>query len=244
MNAVLNRRDAVVLLSVKGLKKSYGSKLLLDITQFELNAGDALAITGRNGAGKTTLLRIIAGLEAAEQGLLTRNGEAAHCATLPTHYPQVWRRDILYVHQQPYMLRGTVRSNVAYGLKAWGMSNDEITKRVNAAIAWAQLETLAERDAKTLSGGEKQRVALARAHALSPQVWLLDEPTANLDGASREQVIALIKQLAQSGSTVIVATHDRDLLARASLIRLKLQEGDLLERVGVLSELSTRVEST
>jgi tungstate transport system ATP-binding protein len=227
---ILNRMNAVVQLGVKGLRKSYGNKLLLDIASFDLKAGDALALTGQNGAGKTTLLRIIAGLESAEQGTLQRNGETANCAALPMLYPQVWRKEIMYVHQQPYMLRGTVRSNVAYGLKAWGLSSDEITKRVRAAMAWAQLEPLAERDAKTLSGGEKQRVALARAHALAPQVWLLDEPTANLDGASREQVIALIKQLAQSGSTVVVATHDRDLLTRAALLRLKLQEGKLQSR--------------
>jgi tungstate transport system ATP-binding protein len=230
MKAMLDRTNAAIQLSVKGLRKSYGNKLLLDIASFDLRAGDALALTGQNGAGKTTFMRVLAGLEAAEQGTLARNGEAANCATLPAHYPQVWRKEIMYVHQQPYMLRGTVRSNVAYGLKAWGLSIDEITNRVNAALSWAQLNALEMRDAKTLSGGEKQRVALARAHALAPQVWLLDEPTANLDGASREQVIALIKQLAQSGSTVVVATHDRDLLARASLTRLKLQDREIQQR--------------
>ncbi len=218
---------SLVQLSVKGLRKSYGSKLLLSIDSFDLHAGDALALTGQNGSGKTTLLRILAGLEAAEQGRITHHGETLGCDALPGHYPQAWRKEIMYVHQQPYMLRGTVRSNVEYGLKTWGMSSHACAMRVNTALEWAQLSALAERDAKTLSGGEKQRVALARAHALSPQVWLLDEPTANLDGASREQVIALIKQLAQSGSIVVVATHDKDLLLRASLTRLKLQDGVL-----------------
>ncbi len=222
-------------LSIAGLRKHIGASLLLNIDSFALQGGVAYALTGRNGSGKTTLLRIIGGLEGAEQGSLSWSHAGAvfqqvNCNELPRAYPVAWRRDVIYVHQQPFMLRGTVRSNIAYGLKLARIAEQEAAQRTNAAIAWAQLEQLAEHDAKTLSGGEKQRAALARAHALAPKLWLLDEPTANLDGASREQVIALIQQLAKSGSTVVVATHDRDLLIRASLTRMKLQDGILIQR--------------
>lgn len=222
--------DSLVL-QARDLHKSYiAGRSLFTIALLELHAGTAYALTGQNGAGKTTLMRILAGLEPASQGSLQYQAASVPCAQFPARYPREWRRSILYVHQQPYMLRGTVHSNVAYGLRQWQLAPAELEARVKAALSWAQLEGLAGRDAKSLSGGERQRVALARAHALQPRLWLLDEPTANLDGASREQVIALIDQLTRSGASVVIATHDRDLLERAALHRLKLQDGALLER--------------
>jgi tungstate transport system ATP-binding protein len=136
---------------------------------------------------------------------------------------------MVYVHQQPYMLRGSVQHNVGYALRAWGLPATESEARISAALQWARLATLARRDAQVLSGGERQRLALARVHALAPDLWLLDEPTANLDGASREGVIELITQLTASGVAVVVVSHDRDLLARAQLKRYCLQDGQLLD---------------
>jgi tungstate transport system ATP-binding protein len=98
---------------------------------------------------------------------------------------------------------------------------------VDQAIDWAGLAHLRGSRPAHWSGGEKQRVALARAKVLSPKLLLLDEPTSNLDGAAREQVIALIPALVQAGSTVVMACHDRDLIGLPGVQRLKLRDGSL-----------------
>ncbi|RYE67243.1 MAG: ATP-binding cassette domain-containing protein, partial [Oxalobacteraceae bacterium] len=93
--------------------------------------------------------------------------------------------------------------------------------------AWAGVSHLEGTDPARLSGGEKQRVALARAKVLQPKLLLLDEPTANLDGAAREQVIELIPTLVEAGSSVVIACHDRDLINLPGVQRMKLRDGHL-----------------
>jgi tungstate transport system ATP-binding protein len=218
------------LLTVRGLRVQLDGRTLLNIDQWTVHAGEAQAITGDNGAGKTTLLKIVAGLEPATPRSLEFGGQVLTQPILPRDFPQAWRRRMVYVHQQPYMLQGSVRHNVAYALRAWGLPAAETEARISAALQWARLAALASRNAQVLSGGERQRLALARVHALAPDLWLLDEPTANLDGASREGVIELIAQLTASGVAVVVVSHDRDLLARAQFKRYTLQDGQLLDR--------------
>jgi tungstate transport system ATP-binding protein len=94
-------------------------------------------------------------------------------------------------------------------------------------MAWAGVAHLNGTNPATLSGGEKQRVALARARVLQPRLLLLDEPTANLDGPAREQVISLIPTLLERGSSVVMACHDRDLIGLPGIHRLKLRDGRL-----------------
>jgi tungstate transport system ATP-binding protein len=100
-----------------------------------------------------------------------------------------------------------------------------VSERVDQAIAWAGVEHARATHPSKLSGGEKQRVALARAKVLRPKLLLLDEPTANLDGPAREQVIALIPTLLEAGTTVVMACHDRDLIGLPGVRRLKLRDG-------------------
>jgi tungstate transport system ATP-binding protein len=108
-----------------------------------------------------------------------------------------------------------------------GVPKPEVARMVEEAMAWAGVSHLTATNPALLSGGEKQRVALARAKVLSPKLLLLDEPTANLDGQAREQVIALIPTVVEAGGTVIVACHDRDLIGLPGVQRLKLRDGKL-----------------
>lgn len=214
------------LLTIRNLRKTFGDRRLLDIDTVALHASSAYVLTGANGAGKSTFLRILAGLEPAEM-------TEAHFAGQPvrmTPYPRAMREAIVYVHQHPVMFSTSVAENIGYGLVARGMSKAEIAQRVEEAMNWAGVAHLRDSDPNTLSGGEKQRVALARAKVLSPKLLLLDEPTANLDGAAREQVIALIPTLTETGSSVIMACHDRDLIALPGVQRLKLRDGRLQAR--------------
>jgi tungstate transport system ATP-binding protein len=209
------------LLVVENLRKRFGERQLFDIERFALDAATAYVLTGVNGAGKSTLLRVLAGLEHARAGAMTFDGQAL--ALDP--YPAAMRAAIAYVHQHPIMFSTSVAHNIGYGLLARGVPKAQVDAEVARAMAWAGVEHLHRSDPASLSGGEKQRVALARAKLLNPRLLLLDEPTANLDGAAREQVIALIPTLIAAGSTVVMACHDPDLIGLPGVRRLKLRDG-------------------
>lgn len=214
------------LLEVFHLLKSYGPRLLFDIDTLRIQPGSAYVLTGINGSGKSTLLRILAGLEPAQCSETRFMGKTMRLAP----YPQEMRTAIVYVHQHPVMFATSVAVNIGYGLKARGCRGSDIDRRIEEAMAWAGVTHLRNSNPMTLSGGERQRIALARARVLDPQLLLLDEPTANLDGAAREQVIALIPTLTAAGSSVVIACHDRDLIALRGVQRLKLQDGRLQAR--------------
>jgi tungstate transport system ATP-binding protein len=207
------------LLSIQRLQKSFHQRRLLDIQDLSIAQAQAYVLTGSNGSGKSTLMRILAGLESAD----TAEGENVQLAP----YPRLMRDAIVYVHQHPVMFSTSVEENIAYGLSVRGVAKNVIAEKVEEAIAWAGIAHLRASIPNFLSGGEKQRVALARARVLSPKLLLLDEPTANLDGAAREQVIALIPTLVNEGGSVIMACHDRDLIALPGVQRLKIRDGKL-----------------
>ncbi|GAB3403858.1 energy-coupling factor ABC transporter ATP-binding protein [Massilia agilis] len=211
------------LLTIRGLHKRYGERQLFNIDTLTLDAASAYVLTGVNGAGKSTLLRILAGLERGDCDSFEFDGKL-----LRLHpYPRELRCDIVYVHQHPIMFSTSVAENIGFGLRARGMHGAALAQAVDRAIEWAGMEHARDTDPARLSGGEKQRVALARAKVLRPRVLLLDEPTANLDGPAREQVIALIPTLLEAGTTVVMACHDRDLIGLPGVRRLKLRDGHI-----------------
>ena len=169
------------LLTVRGLVKRHGERLLFDIDELSLDTASAYVLTGANGVGKSTLLRILAGLDTAQAASAVFDGKQV--ALHP--YPQALRRAIVYVHQHPIMFSTSVAQNIAYGLAARGEPKAQVARLVEEAMVWAGVSYLRDTDPARLSGGEKQRVALARARVLQPRLLLLDEPTANLDGAAR-----------------------------------------------------------
>lgn len=190
--------------SFRGITKRFGSKLLLDNTAFSIASHECILITGENGAGKTTLLRIIAGLE-----------KPSGCeVSIDNAAPEPWRRlrkrllkTVMYLHQQPYMLAGSLRRNLEYTARL----NPAIVDRdssVKKALHWAALEPLEFQTATSLSGGQKQRVALARARLRDPQILLLDEPTANLDTESRSSTMHMLREFLDSGTAIVIVSHD------------------------------------
>jgi tungstate transport system ATP-binding protein len=211
------------LLVIEGLRKRFGDRSLLDIERLAIAEKTAYVLTGANGSGKSTLLRILCGLERAQVGKLRFLGQE-----LSLHpYPRALRDAIVYVHQHPVLFSTSVAHNIGYGLRVRGVSAAETARRVEAAMEWAGLAHLRERPPAVLSGGEKQRVALARARILAPKLLLLDEPTSNLDGPAREQVLALIPALVHAGSSVVVVCHDRDLIGQAQITHLHLADGSI-----------------
>jgi tungstate transport system ATP-binding protein len=211
------------LLSIARLRKRHGQSLLFDIADFRLARATAYVLTGVNGAGKSTLLRILAGLEPSEASAVVLQGQPLQLSP----YPPQMRSAIVYVHQHPIMFSTSLEHNIGYGLRARGMAPAAAAPLIEEAMVWAGVTHLRASNPATLSGGEKQRVALARAKVLSPKLLLLDEPSANLDGAAREQVIGLIATLTAAGSSIVMACHDRDLIKLPGVRRLKLRDGAL-----------------
>jgi len=215
------------LLAVQGLEKRFGDgTALLGVPALAIDEGACIVLTGDNGSGKSTLLRVLAGLEAARARAATFAGRAFDLA----NYPAEFRREIVYVHQQPYLFVRSMDANVGYGLARRGVRRAERARRVDAAIAWAGLERVRDVPPAKLSGGERQKVALARAWVLAPRLLLLDEPTANLDAAARAQVHALLLALAETGRTVVVACHDRELIELPHAEHWHLAAGQLERR--------------
>lgn len=211
------------LLAIAQLNKSFDARTLLEVVNLNLDAGKIYALTGDNGCGKSTLLRILAGLENAE----TLQAEFNSRLFNAHQYPVECRREIIYVHQHPHLFNTSIAANIEYGLKMRGVTTALRAQLAEEAILWAGLQAVAEVAPKRLSGGEKQKVALARAKVLHPRVLLVDEPTANLDRAAREQIVTLLQQTASNNNCVVVACHDREIIDLPNVVRLHLESGKI-----------------
>ncbi len=212
------------LLQVDSLAKCFGRRRVLDDIRLALQPGQAVLLCGPNGAGKTTLLRILAGLEKPDRGRIDLGRGL-----------DSWRRNrtdlmhnTLYLHQHPYMFDGSVRYNLAYALPRQ-LPRADREELVDQAMAWAGLENLRDTPSKSLSGGERQRVSLARAWLRQPRILLLDEPTANLDQASRQRTLELLFPFVQGGMSLVIASHDAHHFEHLADRTLQLHEGRLVE---------------
>lgn len=222
----MHAHNEAPLLAIHRLEKSFDGRRVLTITERTVQRGHAYVLTGMNGVGKSVFLRILAGLEQADECRLTYCGELHNLR----RFPRLLRENIVYVHQHPVMLRMTVAQNIGYGLRLRGVKADEVRERVELAMQWAGVQHLQTRMPQGLSGGEKQRIALARARILGAPLLLLDEPTANLDGQAREQVLAMIPDLIADAQAVMMACHDRDLIHLPGVQHWKLREGEIEEK--------------
>ena len=189
---------------VTGLRHDYGARTVLALDTLTIAPGARLALVGPNGSGKSTLLRLLAFLEAPSAGVIALDGRpvAARSAR------RAARRRVTLVEQRPYLFRGTVADNVAFGLRAGGVRGPAVTQRARAALDRLQLQGLRDRDARQLSEGEIQRVAVARALAVEPVALLLDEPASSADRAAQQAMFAaLTDEQARRPLTVVFASH-------------------------------------
>jgi tungstate transport system ATP-binding protein len=187
-----------------GVEVAYAGRTVLVLDALAVEPGTRLAVVGPNGAGKSTLLRLLAFVEAPTTGTVSLegrpvDGRAARRAA---------RRRVTLVEQHPYLFRGTVARNVAYGLEARRLGRAAVHARVDAVLARLRLRELAARDVRTLSGGEIQRVAVARALVLEPVALLLDEPVSGADRAAHHALFeALAAEQARRPLTIVFASH-------------------------------------
>jgi sulfate/thiosulfate transport system ATP-binding protein len=196
-------------IAVQNIGKTFGHFTALNDVSFEVSTGELVALLGSSGSGKTTLLRIIAGLEAADQGRVLFHGEDATQRS-------VGERQVGFVFQHYALFRHmTVFENVAFGLRVRPRrvrpSEQEIRATVRDLLKMVQLEQMAERYPSQLSGGQRQRVALARALAVQPRVLLLDEPFGALDAQVRKELRRWLRRLHdEMHVTSVFVTHDQE----------------------------------
>ena len=184
---------------------SYGANTILTNINFEINAGQKIAVVGRNGCGKTTLLRLIAGFQTASEGEIKIAGKEI-TQTPPHKRPvnTVFQKYALFPHLNVF-------DNIAFGLKLKKTSKQTIEKKVKAALRMVGMTDYEYRDVNSLSGGQQQRVAIARAIVNEPEVLLLDEPLAALDLKMRKDMQMELKEMHKSlGITFVYVTHDQE----------------------------------
>jgi cell division transport system ATP-binding protein len=214
--------------------KTYpGGQEALRQLSLEFASGEFVFVTGRSGAGKSTLLKLIALIERPTRGQILVQGQNLERIG-PSKIPH-YRRRIGYIFQDHRLLFDrTVFDNVALPLAIAGLANQETAKRVRAALDRVGLLGKERRRPLALSAGEQQRVGIARAVVHKPDILLADEPTGNLDAELAVEIMRLFERFNQIGVTVVIATHNHDLLRFGHRV-LTLDGGELIgdERTGL-----------
>ncbi|TKT77452.1 ABC transporter ATP-binding protein [Aquamicrobium sp. LC103] len=201
-------------LELQDISKRFGNFTAVDNVRLSVPHGTFVCMLGPSGCGKTTLLRMIAGLEEPSSGRVVLDG--GDLTPVPTH-----KRNLGMVFQSlalfPHL---NVGENIAYPLRIRGVDRGAQKKRVDELLAMIHLTGYGDRPVSKLSGGQRQRVAIARALAISPKLFLLDEPLSALDAKLREAMQVELRQLQQQlGITTIVVTHDqREAMTMADLV--------------------------
>ena len=202
------------LLALRGASFAYeDGPAVLSGLDFEVRRRRALALLGRNGSGKTTLMRLLSG------GLRPRSGQLT-VDQRPVTYDRKGltrlRTTVQLVVQDPddQLFAASVAQDVSFGPLNLGLPDDKVRARVNEALAALDITALADRPTHLLSYGQRKRTAIAGAVAMRPRVLILDEPTAGLDPDGQERLLTTLDGLRESGTTVVMATHDVDLALR------------------------------
>lgn len=200
------------LLTVRGLRKSFGTNRVLESINLTVGRGQVLALIGPSGSGKTTILRCLNGLELADGGTISINGEVTlDFGTIPARKELTALRDRSAMVFQNYNLfpHKTVLENVIEGpIIVQGRPRAEATAEALALLDRVGLADKRDAHPFELSGGQQQRVGIVRALALRPQLLLFDEPTSSLDPELVGDVLRLIKELAVEGWTMVIVTHE------------------------------------
>lgn len=191
-----------------------GGEPALDRITLDLSRGESLALLGANACGKSTLLALLAGLQFPTSGSLSAFGEPLTEAALEhpdTAYAFRRRVGVMFQSSEVQLFCATVEEELAFAPLQLRLPPEQVRERVEDMLRLLEIEKLRDRSPQTLSGGEKKRVALGGLLTASPEVLLLDEPTAGLDPRSQQWLLELLSQLRAAGLTVVTASHDLDL---------------------------------
>ncbi len=201
----------------------------VDHVDLTVDEGDFLAVVGQSGSGKSTMLNLIGTLDRATAGDVIIDGQPVS-ALSDKAVAGLRAHRIGFVFQSFHLLEShTALDNAAMGLLYRGIPQRERRQRAADALERVQLGHRADHRPSKLSGGERQRVAIARALVGDPAIVLADEPTGNLDSATGEEIVQLLFQLNEEGSTIVVVTHDNELAARLPR-QVTMRDGQIIDR--------------
>ena len=217
------------MISVQNVTKKYKGtpRPALDQVSLEIEKGDFVFLVGASGSGKSSLMRLMLREDIPNSGSVHVLGE--NLVGLPARRVPFFRRKLGVVFQDFRLLPNkTVAQNVAFSLEVIGKSQGFIQEAVPDVLGLVGLAEKADRLPSELSGGEQQRVALARAIVNKPAILLADEPTGNLDPTTSEEIMALINSINLSGTTVVMATHDRSIVDKMQRRVVELSQGQII----------------
>lgn len=213
-----------VILRAEAIKFSYGGVPILDIDNLEVFKGETLCLMGPNGAGKSTLVRLLNLVEKPDSGKIMFMGQETSVNDLRT------RRRMAGVFQRPYLFKGSVYDNVTYGLRLRRVPQPLQSRRVAKVLEMLGLSELANKDARSLSGGEAQRVALARAMVVEPEVFFLDEPASALDPQAGKDFQRDLRRIVTNGrTTAVYVTHSLEEALRTGDRIAVMKEGKIMQ---------------
>jgi iron(III) transport system ATP-binding protein len=232
-----------VILSLRGIQKSYGGQVVVKNLSFDMNEGEVVTLLGPSGCGKSTTLRMIAGLEHPDAGEVWLKDRLVASSERGVFTPPN-KRNLGLVFQNyaiwPHM---TVAKNIAYPLRVRRWTRDRIAARVAEMLELTRLSHLRDRMANELSGGQQQRVALARALAYEPDILLLDEPLSNLDALLRRELRLQLKALqARLRTSFLYVTHDQEEAMALSTKIIVMNQG-AIEQMGDAASIYERPAS-
>jgi cell division transport system ATP-binding protein len=210
------------------VSKTFGPTVALKDIDLRIRTGEFVFVTGPSGAGKTTLLRLIFGAEPPTEGQILING--INLGRISGNKLDLLRRKMGFVFQDFKLLtRRTAFQNVALALEVTGEKRSVVRKKTHQMLRAVGLASKQEAYPIELSGGEQQRVAIARAMINNPLILLADEPTGNLDPDITREIMILFRSINLRGTTVIIATHSRELLRNTDQRIIALHRGKVLE---------------
>jgi len=229
------------LVALRGVRKSFGDNVVLDGIDLSIARGEAIVVAGPSGSGKSTMLRCVNGLETINEGEIVVDG--ARIDTAGRNLATL-RRDIGMVFQSfnlfPHM---TVERNVMLApMKVRGVAESEARRRAHELLGQVGIPQKAKDFPADLSGGQQQRVAIARALAMDPKLMLFDEPTSALDPEVIREVLDVMRDLARSGMTMMVVTHEMG-FAREVCDRLVFIDGGRIVEEGPPDEFFSNARS-
>ncbi len=192
-----------VSIQAKNILMQFNQNILFHADELSFSQGDVIYLQGDNGSGKSTLMKLLAGLLSPSKGQIHSHG----FKQAPWWRTQSLLGKAVYLHQHPYLFEGSVKYNLTYALDQRSLLPEQRKKRIDQAINMAQLTDLLSHHATDLSGGERQRLAIARAWIAQPKLLMLDEPISNMDKQSQSLVVAMINQLKQDGTGLLISSH-------------------------------------
>ena len=217
------------MIETQHLSKVYsrGVYALRDLS-LNVDKGEFVFLTGPSGAGKSTLLRLLLCQEQPSEGAITVNGH--DLTRLSRNAIQEYRRGIGFIFQDFKLIASrTVFENVAFVLEVLGVPSSQQRRRAFQVLKWVGLQHRINAYPRDLSGGEQQRIAIARALVNDPALVLADEPTGNLDPDLSLEIMNLLREVNAGGTTVLVATHDRELIRLVGRRTITLDQGRIVE---------------